>query len=152
MKQETIYQTLLLQNQEPRWKLFFFIHDNFSQPLAMINPINVPLLRILRICLWVIPLVFRVKCRRKDPKSLIVTWNSKNTFFHLLLGDACLLPATCVFTSHLSESSIPSKMMERNYYGHAQVALSENVILKLEYVASTGNKQFKCSWFGTMFW
>ena len=37
--------------------------------------------------------------------------------------DHCQIPGTCIFTCHLSESSLPVKLLERNYYGGLELCL-----------------------------
>ena len=55
--------------------------------------------------------------------------------------DTCSLPTTCIFMCHLSESSMPIKMLERNYYGQGELTLDNNVVIKVEYVSNIQSRQ-----------
>ena len=56
-------------------EMIFLIHDNFSQPLALINPINVPLLRI------------RMNHSENEKLCLRVTLGHRNVVAEENLGD-----------------------------------------------------------------
>ena len=50
-----------------------------------------------------------------------------------------VLPTSSLLSSYLTESSLPAKLLDRNYYGHGDISLSpDKPSLQLEYVASTG--------------
>ena len=50
-----------------------------------------------------------------------------------------VLPTSSLLSSHLTESSLPAKLLDRNYYGHGDISLGpDKPSLQLEYVASTG--------------
>ena len=53
----------------------------------------------------------------------------------------CSLPATCLFTCHLSESSLPVKMLARNYYGQGEMTLDNNVVIKVEFISNDQSRQ-----------
>ena len=53
----------------------------------------------------------------------------------------CSLPATCLFTCHLSESSLPVKMLARNYYGQGEMTLDNNVVIKVEFICNDQSRQ-----------
>ena len=49
-----------------------------------------------------------------------------------LKSASCPLPASSVISSHLATSALPARMLERNFYSEASIALSNSSTLQLE--------------------
>ena len=45
---------------------------------------------------------------------------------------SCPLPASSVISSHLATSALPARMLERNFYTEASIALGNNCAIQLE--------------------
>ena len=44
----------------------------------------------------------------------------------------CPLPASAVLSSHLATSTLPARVLERNYYSHTSISLNNNTNIQLE--------------------